>query len=692
MYSPLYRQYLDDTLALVRSMVIKSEQTIEAQNKYLKAQGYVVLEDPRTWKYYLNLAGHYHVSDRIMEVVSSDTYETIQLTQESLENHPITALDYGPGGSYYDELLERYPEHRDLIPRIFTPIDIEAAIEAEEFTLLYWDTQYIADNEYGLISTLQQWLNSYRDRWHLPSFGVSDGLYPAAALAVLYHNLVPTIINFRLENARTAEVDNFHRWAFLGSRYRLDRYKRYLSSRQSLFLYRNIDYLKFHVGKEVTLETLLTHITEPVNIDANRFDLTVSNERLLETLRPTPALLESPYKQDRPNIDVQSRAPVEYGYQLTKDLARYNEEDLYTDVADAENTIRTTAMQSLPTGLVQMTLNPPMSDRFANPEQVKLTQWLYLSSIGRFQTVHDLNLGERGTVSVTAKEAAILFCYAVSQVNRTPLTEIPDIWLGYPHHDKPLDASYVTSRLEPVLVDEGYVDELLKDWVPHPIIRDELGFSEYVDTVKYRFYLHQVSARKPHNTTYRSQIKGIVRKLYRPTIIKLAPENTQYAAWLDGINFPHRTMQLQDYYALVFNILSSVPGVNLDEGGVTLRHRAMIDIVRLLSSYGILFVEGAGLRPTMVYHYAKVEPIDWTNALDSYFKLSFGIYGHDADTRVRVAAKGTCGNTEAAPIGPHTFNRSIASGLTLGYHQHYNYVNHLELATCTSGSVTHIPR
>jgi hypothetical protein len=673
-------------------MVIKSEQTIEAQNKYLKAQGYVVLDDPRTWKYYLNLTGRYHVSDRPIEVLSSDTYETIVLSRDTIVDHPITALDYGPGGSFHTELLERYPEHRELIPRILSPVDMEQAIEASEFTLLYWDDRHIADNEYGLIGTIQRWLYSYRDRWHLPSFGVSDGLYPASALALLYHNLVPTIINFRLENARTAEVDEFHRWAFLGSRYRLDRYKRYLDNRQSLFLYRNIDYLKFHVGKEVTLETLLTHITEPVNIDAHRFDVTVSNERLLETLKPVPRLLDTPYKDDRPNIGVESRAPVEYGYQLTKDLARHNEEDLYTDVTRAEAAIRTTAMQSLPTGLVQMTFNPPMSDRFANPEQVRLTQWLYLASVGRYQTVHDLNLGERGSISVTAKEAAILFCYAVSQVNKTPLETIPSVWLGYPHHDRSLGQDYVQARLESPLANEGYVTELTRDWVRHPIIRDELGFDEYVDEVKHRFYLHQVSCRKPHNSTYRSQLKGVVRALYRPTIITLAPDNTDYTRWLDALNFPHRTFQPQDYYALVFTILTVVPGVNLDEGGVTRRHRAMIDIVRLLSSYGILFVEGAGLRPTMIYHYGKVEPIEWKNHLDSYFKLGFGIYGHDAKTKARICAYAEATNIHLEPTGPIQPIYVVPTGLTLNYRQRYNHVTHLEAATLTSGSVTHIPR
>jgi hypothetical protein len=183
-----------------------------------------------------------------------------------------------------------------------------------------------------------------------------------------------------------------------------------------------------------------------------------------------------------------------------------------------------------------------------------------------------------------------------------------------------------------------------------------------------------------------------VRALYRPTIITLAPDNTDYTRWLDALNFPHRTFQPQDYYALVFTILTVVPGVNLDEGGVTRRHRAMIDIVRLLSSYGILFVEGAGLRPTMIYHYGKVEPIEWKNHLDSYFKLGFGIYGHDAETKARIRAYAEATNIHLEPTGPIQPIYVVPTGLTLNYRQRYNHVTHLEAATLTSGSVTHIPR
>ena len=159
MSSPQINAYKERTVNLVRSMVIKSNQTIAAQNNYLTAMGYPVNPDaPLTWKYYLNMAGEYHESDKVPYIVSSDTKTIIPYTKAGLMGHPITQIDYGVGGDYYQELVDNNPDVRDILPRVLQPLDPTVALAAPDHTLLYWNKQYVDSWETSLFRRVKAWI------------------------------------------------------------------------------------------------------------------------------------------------------------------------------------------------------------------------------------------------------------------------------------------------------------------------------------------------------------------------------------------------------------------------------------------------------------------------------------------------------------------------------------------------------
>ena len=202
-----YSNYVRDTINLVRGLVIKSQQTIDSINSYLSVIGYTVSSDPTTWKYYLNLVGQYHPSDIPMQIYSLDTKSLVSFDSTTMLNHPMTMANLRTYQTTYDNLVAQYElvcdnagklHQTDLIRGIISPIpSITDAIAADNYTILHYNKtmtgqgniNLIGLGEYNLINDIQQYINNVTTRWEVPAFAISDPLYPAAFLGILYVRL-----------------------------------------------------------------------------------------------------------------------------------------------------------------------------------------------------------------------------------------------------------------------------------------------------------------------------------------------------------------------------------------------------------------------------------------------------------------------------------------------------------------------
>ena len=107
--TPLYgdnrfKAYLESIIDLAKTLVIKDHYTAERINEVLAAQYGSDNIDPfnqASWKYYLNLSGDYHPTDKKMYVVSMDNMETILFSKESLLEHRATKREYAFGSRNY---------------------------------------------------------------------------------------------------------------------------------------------------------------------------------------------------------------------------------------------------------------------------------------------------------------------------------------------------------------------------------------------------------------------------------------------------------------------------------------------------------------------------------------------------------------------------------------------------------------
>jgi hypothetical protein len=690
MLSPQYKAYVDDTISLVRSFCIKSELNAKLQNTNLINRGYEVSSNPRTWKYYLNLAGLYHESDAPISVVSADTKETIVLSPTVLLDNPLTAVDYGPDGLYHKDLLNKYPLQRQLILRIFNPIDIDKAIEAIDGTLLYANTAFISEREISLIPKVQKWIYAYRNRWDVTSFAVSDPLYPASSIAVMWHCMVTAVINFRLEMCLTPEVCDFHMWAHLGSRYRLDRYKEHLNNKQSLYLYRNIDYLRFHVGKESTMLSLQENITKPTNILANRYDISQSDASLLSIRKPTPLLLKTRYEKSKVDISLQARNEISHAYQITKNSAIHNETDVDRDVPICNKRIVSTVIDTVPTGLVELEITPKANENINNPKQIKLHHWFYTSSTNKSRIIIQMDAGDKGTLSLTDKNSAILFLYVYNILKGGTVDDvIPSVLVNrivppvYPA------IGSLTQLVPDHIRDAKYISEMYKYNVAYPTLTSIEAFDKFADTVSFNYYRQWLITNIPYNGTDRSILKEILDKMYRPYLCTFAAAGTTFKEWLRYVDIPYAEFGEYDLIQLISSILKNMTGIEIDGSRISSKHAAMISILKLLTSYGIIFVDGVGARASLMYDFPFMDILYSGSEVAEHRKLRFGFDNGKADSALNNAV------TEdfKRPVlrrDPTTFMEThIPHGLDIRIPNIANQEHRIELGTPNIMNVTY---
>lgn len=627
MFTPYYRTYLDATVAFVRSICIKDTMTPEAQNTHLEAAGYPVGLDKFQWKYYLNLAGEYHPTDRPIYVISADTQERIFFDKRVLVDHPLTRQEYGPGGPFYRDLCNSYPEHVELIQRILRPVDITTAVNADAWTILDYDPQYVGEGETLLMKRIQDWVTAHTTRWHIGPFGITHGLYPASMLAVMYQHMVPAIINIRAELSRTAQAADFHIWAYLGSRLRLDRFQEYLDHRQSMFLYRNIDYIQTHVGKESTMRLLQDNITRPTNLHAYRYDITQSDNELIEKRLSTPQVLVSPYQAPDAETDPDKRLAVSVALELTRDVARYNDEDLEADIRQLEYQGSTKVIDALPTGLVEMRLEPPPNEVIFPPDAIRVGLWFKLASQRRYQTKFEIDIGEVGSVAVTPLEACWLLLYCSYREKGIMPDKIPGIHLPrLPRYQKPT-VSEVNSLLLPYLTKRNYANAFVNNWFELTPVYDVDALVELSQGTSMSMYLNWILSHQPSYAINQSVMADVHQVFYPRSYLDYG--DISFDDFIAQIELPVTRMDEASYSELGKTLLRIVGGVDIDDHGISSRHRAMIDIMRLLTSYGIIFVDGEHLLSDLWIDLKPVMPIDNLFETENHQHIPLGLLAYN---------------------------------------------------------------
>ena len=264
-------------------------------NTDLNKKGYTVdLGDPFTWKYWMNLEGKYHTSDTMMTVFSLDTQEQIDFTVANLKRHKKTFNYYKPGSEGFPQLCRLYPGQTNLIKNILFPVeDIEKAYASDYFELLAYGEGYLEHDERNyVLSELKDYITYVKDRWYLDFLSYEEYFF-IAFYATFLQSLYGAILTARIKAIKTYNVHTFHLWEYLKSK-GLGDYRAILNRKQSMFLYRNINYILANQGKQSTLVLLADNLLSDIGIALVGRTIYQHTEGGSDDLRTIPDFLAEP--------------------------------------------------------------------------------------------------------------------------------------------------------------------------------------------------------------------------------------------------------------------------------------------------------------------------------------------------------------------------------------------------------------
>jgi len=392
MSSTLYQAYRRQVLALANTLVIRMDAIAIIMNRYVEAHGYTVDWSNRaTWRYYMNLAGQYHALDRAqLKVINGggqgylkikiagstgpvDVDFTTSLIGGVMGDTSI-AGEYQWGSTYYNDLVRRYPDYETLILGILYPVPLSVSTTAPDGAILYCggyyrsivndalgkrvvyttpdaDTALIEPNETQLIPALQQYIDGYLVRWNNPDYAITDDLYIASLLGVLYLQIPLTVMNIRLQSCHTPQVHSYHIREHLESHGRLAVHLPALPLAQTLWLYRNIRYIETNVGKQSTFDALVDNLATPAGVPLSGYSLHHLLDDIKTDLTPTAVGVREVINFRQPGT---GRGVVDVDILLHKEIpvARDNYRDLAIVGQEIDNDIVPANTNVLPTKII----------------------------------------------------------------------------------------------------------------------------------------------------------------------------------------------------------------------------------------------------------------------------------------------------------------------------------------------------
>lgn len=599
-----YEIYIGKVMDLAKTLVVKSKATAEAINAGLAAVGIPVNEaDPASWKYYLNLAGQYHSSDTQMSVTSLDTLQTITFSRDNLQEHQATRREYAYGSRYYNELVSRYPTQEMLIRGILNPVDPTAAIAAEDGEVLWFDPQLVESNETDLIPRLAQWCREFMVRWHVAPYTITDDLYAAGQLAVLYMNIPQVVLNIRLSNCHTNRAHSFHIREFLASNGRLDEYVDNLTKKQMLWLYRNIRYLHRNTGKQETFGQLVEHILTDRGLPLAEWSM---RHNLLDQLT-----------EIYPDIEF-ARKPINFGYSSSGVDTRTVQQLLEVERPVAKGNLRVEA-EAEPEITVAMenSLSNQLSTKVLESSVLDLTDasaftlsdcllnhWLYLAKEGRYNAVVVVDNPRTGDpLALSTLDAFIVFLYCYNKARGLALPNVPVLEAINVRRDPMPTRTELRGIIDAKLVSAQQVEDAYRDLEPLGTYISIAAFHNAMIRVHDGQLWHRRMYATCEHYRQRGLVEQMVGRFYHDHYCDLA-EGVTYAAWFTERGFDFSTFTDLEADLLANALLAEATGANLQVSqSLKDMQLAMLRLMAQLSSYSVQYLQSINSQPVKV--------VDW---------------------------------------------------------------------------------
>lgn len=642
MSSARYKLYLNDVIKLVRTIVIKNEQFADEINTLMDSLGYDRdLTNPKTWKYYQNLAGLYHASDLMMTVKSVDTLEEIEFTKANLLLHRATAREYAYGSSYYHSLVSTYPDQEQLILGILNPIDIDTAINAENHTILFYDSSLVEDRETELISKLQDWVKAYMNRWYTSGYTLTDELYSAAQFGQMIVAMVKQILSIRLANYGTNQVHSFHLWEYLDSNGGLGDYRDYLTSKQALWLYRNIKYLRCNAGKQDTLDKMIQNLLTNRGFPISMYDIRHRLDKMPDEFYPEVDMVRTPINLVGTQTNQIVHRSLDYVLDKEIPLARYNKEILASAKKEITAAVRNSRSDQIPTKVLESVVIDRSDSLPFTLADTLLNEWLHLSCTGRYKvmvTVQHPVSGE--SLTMTAKEAFLLYIWCFNKAAGIELINIPrTVAMRVRRLNLPTFANlrkeFPVERVPDSLI-HYYLD---KQVAIGNIISAEAFYERCIEMHRVAILGFDLYSYREHEFE-RALVEMMVSRFYQDVWCEFGVTGT-YRQWFDTKGFNFSKLTPADAEALALGLLNEATGKDLVTK-VSLKsiHAAMLAIMEKLCSYTVQFIQTINSKPARVIGWASLRPGDSrAHSADHTWIEDTNVTLRDLNTRYKLRIK-----------------------------------------------------
>jgi len=581
--------FYSDTFQLARTMVVKIEAIAKRDNEVLEKAGYTVLNNKRTWRYYMNLNGDYHETDKVMKVISLDTGEEIPFTKETMAQHLLTYRQYLKGGDLYKRLTEVYDGQTLLINGILFPITYDVSIAAPNYKILRYNENLVLWNEGPLIPQVQRWINGNAPAMFETEYHVSEDLMLRQMVIDLYSGIVQCIHLTRFQAIKTRHAHDFYIWSHIDSYGEFSVYKNSLDREQVMWLHRNIEWINNNAGKEFTFDQLMDKLLTPRKIPLSKYEMVLNTKSQLTDLVPTPQ-----WKRTQLNMnDDKQITPVYFETEklIEKERPMAVDNTLMTSIYQEEATFEGT--YSLHTELPTKVLESEMADYTNRHSDTMMTvvfnQWIYLAGKGVYQVnMAVVNPKDGRLLRLDARDAFTLWRYITRLAAGHELTTIENAFY------------YNVMRLLPPTAKElrqvGLGSKYITDAVVGSI-RDQfvdvvsVGSAEELLNVSKSIYISMWKHRKLYSSygdqVTRAAVKNATKLMYETGEISLV-EDHSYVRFLQKYALDFDDYNREELTNLAWVIFKTFTGWDLNNNP-SLRsiQNDLIDLMMKLSSYTV---------------------------------------------------------------------------------------------------------
>jgi len=222
-------------------------------------------KDKTTWKYYMNLAGEYYVTDEKIVFIDPTTDETLTLTKTLLKAKPYLSDLITTDTTLSKYLKAEYPSQISTIVGMVTNKTIKEVVDLPDLSILYYNKDVLVNHNEEYISFIEKRLKYYMDTFYNKYSYFYRPTYVNTFVNVLNSCLINDLRDYVLKTINTYRVNDF----FINHKLESNSMRvTHLSKHVKYRLYKSIDSLVNNKGSVKTVDYIKTLAKEDgVNIE-----------------------------------------------------------------------------------------------------------------------------------------------------------------------------------------------------------------------------------------------------------------------------------------------------------------------------------------------------------------------------------------------------------------------------------------